>query len=110
MGENYIIEDITIQELDDKVDEIWNKVQNDPDFRKWAKDNEIEVDQLKNVERKKVITIEKETQEAGLGDVATAIIVAFAPVAAKVAKDLWEKVIFPWLLKEMGHNKIKAKD
>jgi len=47
---------------------------------------------------------------AGLGVAGTAVVVAFAPVAAKILSDLWDKVFLPAIEKRWGKGAVKRVD
>lgn len=44
--------------------------------------------------------------EPGLEPHTAALVVAFAPVAAKVCEDLWDTFLFPWLVRHVGDGAV----
>ena len=56
-------------------------------------------------ERRDAITITRAAM--GIDPAASAIIVAFAPVAAKVVVDIWDKIIIPKIERKFGKDAVR---
>jgi hypothetical protein len=103
----YSYKNIDQSELEAKLDEFWVQLQQDSELAAEARKQRIPLDDLRGKKRGDVITVAKEGE--GFDPVTTALIVAFAPVAAKVARDLWTKLLFPRILKAKGKDALTPK-
>lgn len=103
----YSYKNIDQSELEAKLDEFWAQLQQDSELGAEARKQRIPLDDLRGKKRGDVITVAKEGE--GFDPVATALIVAFAPVAAKAARDLWTKLLLPRILKAKGKDALTPK-
>jgi len=87
------------------VDQIWNRLHSDPEFQKIATEAGIDLAETAPLVRKKAIDIGQEG--FGLDPATTAVVVAFAPAVALVAKDIWTQIILPRLTEKYGPRAIK---
>ena len=77
------------------------------------KDIEAELDRawvemledLKSRKRSDVVTLKQEGQ--GLDPITTAYLIAFAPVSAAVAKDIWMHFLLPRLKRKFGEDAVR---
>jgi len=51
--------------------------------------------------------IQVRPSKSGLDPATTAIIVAFSPLAAKIARDIWDNLILPRIRRDNGQNSIR---
>src|SRR4051794_15076809 len=93
----YSLQNISMDQLSKAVDELWGQLQTDPGTQAVARKQGIEPNLLRTLSRSDVLTIER--SGAGFDPATTAVVVAFAPVAAKIVLDTWEKFILPRLLR-----------
>lgn len=108
MAENilaYELHNVAAADLEREIDSIWNDLQAPGRTRDAAIARGIPIDELP--ERQQAVTFTAD--KAGFTSVETAIIVAFAPVIAKVARDLWDHIILPRLLQRFGQTALKRK-
>jgi len=90
-------------ELTDYLDELWA----DDSFWKSAADLGFDREGLPS-SRTGAFNVHR--QGAGLDPASTAIVVAFAPVAAKMVRDLWTKVILPRIERDKGVGALQNVD
>lgn len=94
--------------IDHKLDEFWGELQKpDSDVTRHARETGIPLEALRDLERRQAVTVEFEG--SGLDPVATALIVSFAPIVAKIVRDLWDNVFLPRILREKGANALVPK-
>jgi hypothetical protein len=99
---------VTTDELDRVTDELWASLQRaDSALAKEAVSEGISLSNLAGISRTQAITFSHSS--AGFGPETTAIVVALAPVAAGIVRDLWEKIILPRLRQRLGHDALKEK-
>jgi hypothetical protein len=109
----YSTSGISDAELDKELDKLWNEL--------WAQGSTLEEDaeaahvdlsRLRGLKRKDAIETKREGE--GIDPLTTALIVIFAkalaPEVAKVAHDLWEKVLLPRILRERGAKTLVRKN
>lgn len=96
----------SVDDLGAKLDELWAELQRENStVRKDADGLGIDLTLIDGVRRDDAILLRREG--AGLDPATTAVIVAFAPVAAKIAKDLWDHVLLPRILRAWGADAAK---
>jgi hypothetical protein len=100
-------ESVTVEQLRDAIHNIWEKIQTDSSLREQIKKDGIDLNELNPIDLDKAITIEREGM--GIDPVTAAVIVAFAPVAATVLKDLWTNVFLRIIKQKMGIDVINPK-
>jgi hypothetical protein len=83
------------------LDEIWE----DPEFRRALADAAVPLQNLP-ARRSELIAVEQDS--AAFGPVESAVIVAFAPLAAQIAKDVWS-LMFAWIEKRHGVRALTKK-
>jgi hypothetical protein len=102
----YLIDGISVSDVDEEMDKIWNDLQNpnsgifEDSIEKGFTKNDLE--QLTQNKRSELIDVSQD--EAHLDPVLTAILIA---VGTQVAKDIWTGIIFPRLKKRFGDDSIK---
>lgn len=101
----YTAQNLTRADLERELDTLWNELRADGATRDAALARGINVDDVPD--RRDAISVT--TDAAGFTPVETAIIVAFAPVAAKVARDIWEHIILPRIRQRYGQNALEKK-
>lgn len=101
----YLSREMDEKTLDREIDRFWTELQDDPELQQELRDEGIPVDQLLGIDRRQAITIRR--GKAGLGAATTAIIVAFAPVAAGITRDLWKRVLLPRIERRFGVGILK---
>lgn len=97
---------VSIDELRKAADEIWSEARYSDEIKRIVKKHGKDPELVSGTAREDLITIRREG--AGLSAEVTAIIVAFAPVAAGIAKDIWVHFILPRLKKKFGEDALKA--
>jgi integral membrane sensor domain MASE1 len=99
---------VTSDDLKVEVTDLLESLKTDTNLRQEVADAGINLDELDRTLRDQkaedVITIEPDG--AGVDPATVAIIVAFAPVAARVTQDLWTHFMLPWLKRKFGTNAI----
>jgi len=103
----YSYKNINQSELEAKLDELWTQLEQDSELVAEARKLRIPLEDLRGKKRGDVIAVTKEGE--GFDPATTALIVAFAPVAAKVARDLWTKLLLPRILKAKGKDALTPK-
>jgi hypothetical protein len=102
----YSYKEVDQQQLESELDTLWQQLKED-DLAAEARAEGIDLSSLAGYSRDQVITVTKEGH--GFDPVTTALVVAFAPVAARVAKDLWTKILLPRILRNKGKNALTPK-
>ena len=106
--QEYRLDKVSIKDVTTEIDRIWQQLQQpDSGFADEAISEGVDpasLKQLKGYSRADVLVLEN---GGGLGVEAVALIVAFAPVAAKITKDLWDNFILPRLKERFGENGIE---
>lgn len=107
--QEYELKGVSFTEVTEEIQKIWEQMQQ-PGSQVNNVVNEKLIDsdefsQLKNLSVEEAIVLDKGAAFAG----ETALIVAFAPVAAKIAKDVWEHFILPRLIRRFGSDAITRK-
>jgi len=105
----YKLTGVSLTAVTDEIDALWEKLQEpDSDAAEEARDNGIsseDLNELRKHSRKDALPLEN---GGAMGPAVIALIVAFAPVAAKITKDVWEKFILPRLAQRFGRNAVTA--
>lgn len=104
----YSYKAIDQQQLEAQLDRLWQDLQGDSALATEAEQAGIVLSEIRKRPRKEVITVRKDGE--GFDPVTTALVVAFAPVAARVARDLWLKVLLPRILKAKGKDSLEPKE
>ena len=102
----YSYKEIDQKQLETELDTLWEQLK-DEDFAAEVRAEGIDLTSLASYSRDQVITVTKEGH--GFDPVATALVVAFSPVLARVAKDLWTKILLPRILQKKGKNTLTPK-
>jgi len=107
-SEEYDLDKVSLKDITEEIDKIWERLQ-DPDsaeyelgIKKGLKPAVLA--KLKNYSRSEALPLK---HGQGLDPATVALIVAFAPVAAKITKDVWDNVILERLQKRFGTKAIK---
>ena len=103
----YSYENIDQRQLEAELDKLWQQLWDDPEVASEARDAGIDLTRLSGHSRKDLLTVSVDGY--GLDPATTALIVAFAPLAAKVAKDLWDKIWLPYILRVKGRDALVPK-
>jgi hypothetical protein len=103
----YSYKKIGQRQLEAELDKLWQQLWKDPELASEAREAGIDLTNLSAYSRKDLLTVS--IHGDGLDPVTTALIVAFAPVAAKVAKDLWDKIFLPRILRDKGRDALVPK-
>jgi hypothetical protein len=109
-SEEYDLHKVPLKDLTDQIDDIWKQLQN-PDSAEYELAIRNGIDEavladLKNYSRDEALKLK---HGKGLDPATVALIVAFAPVAAKITKDVWDNFILGRLQKRFGAKAIKRK-
>ena len=91
---------ISDEDLRSEITRLWKELQTDSKIRHQAEAAKIDLEALRGLSPDEAIQIR--TEGMGLDPATTAIIVAFAPVAAKVLADLWDHVLLPRIRRDKG--------
>jgi hypothetical protein len=107
--QEYELKGVSFTEVTEEIQKIWEQMQQPGSQVTKLVDEKLiasdEFDQLKNRSVEEVIVLDKGAGFAG----EVALIVAFAPVAAKITKDVWEHFILPRLIRRFGSDAITPK-
>lgn len=109
-SEEYDLDKVSLKDITEEIDDIWEQLQN-PDSAEFelAASNGIDpavLAELKKHSRSEALTLK---HGQGLDPASIALIVAFAPVAAKITKEVWDNFIFGRLQKRFGTKAIKRR-
>lgn len=85
------------------LDEVWIELQSDPDALREANAMGVDLNALASTPREQAITVS--SRASGFGP--EAILIAFLPLAVKVAGDLWSRIILPRLEQKLGRGSLK---
>lgn len=97
------------EQINEVLQQIWQDYETDPQLRERVAATGADLATLDAVPNKAQM-VEVEPKAGGLGPIAIAIIVKFViPVAAKVAIDLWNRVLLPEIEKKLGGGAIGAR-
>ena len=94
---------VTLQQLDQEMDRAWSELQReggDPEL------GGIDLTHVLPLGRRDVVVARPDSQ--GVDPITTAIVVSFAPVAAKVSSDLWSKLLLPALRRRFGEDAVRV--
>lgn len=106
MQQQYHLKNLTVRDLSRDLDELWDELQkSDSVLRLRVEQAGIHLTALAGLKRQDVISVKR--QAVGLDPATTAVIVSFAPVAAKIVSDLWEHFFLPRLRQERGEDSIR---
>jgi len=99
---------VTAREVGEKLDQVWNEL-NKPGspLAERAQSLQVDLSQVKGKSRADLVTVNE--QGSGLAPATTAIIVAFAPTAAKILRDLWDRILLPRILHDLGSDSLTPK-
>lgn len=97
--------DLTDFKLLEEIDQVWNELQVDSPVRRLAIKKGINLDEIIKIKRQDAIDIE--IKGSGLDAAGTALIVSFAPVAAKIVMDLWNHVILRIIINKWGADALE---
>jgi hypothetical protein len=87
-------------DLRDEISKLWRELQTDSSLRRQAEARNIDLAALAGLSSEEAIQVK--TEGMGFDPATTALIVAFAPVAAKVVRDLWDNVLLPRIRRDKG--------
>lgn len=105
----YQLKNVSMKALSDEIETLWSQLQKPGSkLREDALAKGIAAEELDELSRRKYNEVIKLKKGAALDPVSVALIVAFAPVAAKVTKDLWE-LFLPRLKRRFGQDAIEPK-
>jgi hypothetical protein len=93
-------EDVTAVQIEQALDQIWTELQDDPSAREEIKSVGVDADALQAISRKDAVVVTRRGMAFG----AEAIIIAFLPLAVRIAGDVWEKIILPRLEQRLGRG------
>jgi hypothetical protein len=99
-----VAKEVAPSEIANAVDEIWNDLKSDRDLRDDASTGGLD---LKLIDAISSNPYEVKGAGQGLDPATIAVIVAFAPVAAEICRDVWRVVILPRLRQRFGQNSIR---
>ena len=100
----YELDGVTFTDVTDEIGKIWEQMQQ-PDSQVTKVVDSAELEELKNHSVNEVMAFDKGSAFAG----EAALIIAFAPVAAKITRDVWDHFILPRLIDRFGPDAIKLK-
>jgi hypothetical protein len=105
--DKYKLTGVSITDVTEEIDALWAKLQEpDSDAAQEAIERGIsaeDLEELRKFSREEALPL---NNGGAMGPVAVALIVAFAPVAAKITKDVWEKFILPSLERRFGRTAV----
>jgi hypothetical protein len=96
--------DISLHELQEILNRLWTESRNDPVVMDMVRQQGVDPATLQNY------ALSARLSGGGFDAATTAVIVSFAPVAAKVVSDLWEKIILPKLRRAKGTDALTPKN
>ncbi|HVF48930.1 MAG TPA: hypothetical protein VNA19_02510 [Pyrinomonadaceae bacterium] len=108
--------DISVESYERDLDELWSELQNpNSALSREAADLGLNVEELRQVERKEAIGVRVEGE--GFGGETVALIIALAPVATATIKaltpiihDVWKHILFPRILQRKGGQALVPKE
>ncbi len=105
------LRNLNVKDLRSEIQRTLDELKSDPALRAMATQANLDLDEIDRVlaTTGKDKLIEVESRGAGLDPATTAVIVAFAPVAAKIVRDIWDHVILPRIRKDHGSNTLSPK-
>jgi hypothetical protein len=107
--QEYALNGISVADVTNEIEKIWQQMQQPGSKVSQLVDEKLidsdELEKLKKRSANEAIIVDKGSAFVG----EAAIIIAFAPVAAKVTKDVWEHFILPRLIRRFGENSITPK-
>ncbi|MFY9622526.1 MAG: hypothetical protein WAM70_08935 [Pyrinomonadaceae bacterium] len=105
--DKYKLTGVSITDVTEEIDALWGKLQEPgSDAALEAMENGVsgeDLEELRQFSREEALPLDN---GGAMGPVAIALIVAFAPVAAKITKDVWDKFILPRLERRFGRNAV----
>ena len=105
--DKYKLTGVSITDVTEEIDELWAKLREPgSNAAQEAIENGVsseDLEKLRKLSREEALPLDN---GGALGPVAIALIVAYAPVAAKITKDVWEKFILPRLERRFGRNAV----
>lgn len=106
---HYKAKQLSVEELDALLDDFWAQMQNpDSAVSQKAKEEGLDIEQLRQMKREEVLQVKKTGDT--LDPLVTPIVIAFLPVVAKIAKDLWTYVLLPRIKAEKGGGHLVEDD
>jgi hypothetical protein len=106
--ERYSLHDISIDEINAIARDVLTGLQTESPLRQEVRDAGIDVDRVATLRPEEVVSVRYEAH--GIDPVTSAIIIAFTPVAAEVARDLWRYFILPRIRQAKGFSAIKPEE
>ena len=95
----------SVDDFNGKLDALWAELLRDGTAaRRDAEELGVNLALIDGVKREDAIVLRRDG--AGLDPATTAVIVAFAPVAAKITRDLWDHIFLPRILRAWGADSI----
>jgi hypothetical protein len=91
-------------DIERELDALWVQLQKDESLREQARGLGIDLTVVDGRSRAEVLDVEQ--QGPGFDPATTAIVVAFAPVAARIVEDLWVEILLPKLKQILGEDAI----
>lgn len=102
--QEYQLQGTTFSEVTEEIQKIWGQMQQ-PGSQPAKGIDSGEFEQLKKRSVADVLVLDKGSAFAG----EAVLIVSFAPVAAKITKDVWDNFILPRLIRRFGPKAITPK-
>jgi hypothetical protein len=106
----YLLKNVSMKALSTEIEALWEQLQKPGSkLRKDALAKGIAAEELKELSGRKYNEVIKLKKGAAMDPASVALIVAFAPVAAKITKDLWDLFLIR-LKRRFGRDSIEPKD
>jgi hypothetical protein len=100
-----------MDEFSGEIENLWEQLQKPGSkLREEAIEKGLPAKELDELRKHKYDEVIELRRGAALDPASVALVVAFAPVAAKITKDVWEHLILPRLVKRFGRGTIEPKD
>jgi len=103
----YIVKGFSVDDLSTELDRLWQELKKESKLRAQAEAAGIDLKALQTMGRGQAITARREGE--GLDPATSAVVIAFAPVVAKIVADLWTHVLLPRIRQARGADAITPK-
>ncbi|MEK6336953.1 MAG: hypothetical protein AABM67_18675 [Acidobacteriota bacterium] len=109
--QEYVLEGVSVTEVTEEIEKVWGQLQQpNSEFAKLAVEKGVNADELESLRKYSLEEVLVLKKGGGFDPVTVALIVAFAPVAAKITKDVWDNFILGRLQRRFGKNAIAPKE
>lgn len=91
---------LDVTRVEAALDEVWKELRSDSDALRDAKALGVDLSALTSTPRNETISVRG--RASGFGP--ESILIAFLPLAVKIAGDVWSKIILPRLERKLGRG------